>query len=126
MLKCSKLMGIVYPKGVIPLQMPECFAASPPFFKRNDAKVPHGIPPKCIKVYRSVLNCILTYRNVSNCIDRIKLYRNVLKCTIVYRRLSLSEFIRVYRNLSEFIRINPINFDWFGLVPMNSASLLAP
>ena len=41
---------------------------------RNDAKVPHGIPPKCIKVYRSVLNCIVTYPNVSKC---IKLYRNV-------------------------------------------------
>ena len=100
MLKCSKLMGIVYPKGVIPLQMPECFAASPPFFKRNDAKVQRDIPPKCIKVYRSVLKCIVTYPNVLNCIEvyrnvskRIKLYRNVLKCIIVYRRLSLSELI---------------------------------
>ena len=36
---------------------------------RNDAKVPHGIPPKCIKVYRSVLNCIVTYPNVLNCIE---------------------------------------------------------
>ena len=81
MLKCSKLMGIVYPKGVIPLQMPECFAASPPFFKRNDAKVQRAATPKCIKVYRSVLKCIVTYPNVSK---RIKLYRNVSNCIETY------------------------------------------
>ena len=103
-------MGIVYPKGVIPLQMPECFAASPPFFKRNDAKVQRAATPKCIKVYRSVLNCIVTYPNVSK---RIKLYRNVLNCIIVYRRLSLSEFIGTYRSLLELIRLVPIGSDYF-------------
>ena len=65
------------------------------FFSGNDTKVQHGATPKCIKVYRSVLNCIVTYPNVSK---RIKLYRNVSKCIKVYRRLGLSELIRVYRN----------------------------
>ena len=41
---------------------------------RNDAKVPHDATPKCIKVYRSVLNCIVTYRSVSK---RIKVYYSV-------------------------------------------------
>ena len=36
---------------------------------RNDAKVQHGATPRCIKVYRSVLNCIVTYPNVSKCIE---------------------------------------------------------
>ena len=107
MLKCSKLMGIVYPKGVIPLQMPECFAASAPFFKRNDAKVQRDIPPKCIKVYRSVLNCIVTYPNVSKC---IKLYRSVSK----------DKFIGTYPSLSELIGINPISSDWFRLILISS------
>ena len=53
----------------IPLPKHGCFAASPPFFKRNDAKVQRGTTPKCIKVYRSVLNCIVTYPNVSKCIE---------------------------------------------------------
>ena len=95
MLKCSKLMGIVYPKGVIPLQMPECFAASPPFFKRNDAKVQRGATPKCIKVYRNVLNCIVTYPNVSK---RIKLYQNVSNCIETYQ--TVSKRIKLYRNVS--------------------------
>ena len=41
---------------------------------RNDAKVQHGAPPRCIKVYRSVSNCIVTYPNVLKC---IKLYQSV-------------------------------------------------
>ncbi len=52
-----------------------------PISRRNDAKVPHGIPPKCIKLYRSVLKCIVTYPNVSKCIE---LYRNVSKCIVTY------------------------------------------
>ena len=68
---------------------PLCF-----FLKSNDAKVQHAATPKCIKVYRSVLNCIVTYPNVSK---RIEVYRNVLNCIEVYRRLSeLSVFIRTY------------------------------
>ena len=55
-----------------------CSVRLPPISLRNDAKVPHGIPPKCIKVYRSVLNCIVTYPNVLKCIEVYhKLYRNV-------------------------------------------------
>ena len=100
MLKCSKLMGIVYPKGVIPLQMPECFAASPPFFKRNDAKVQRGATPKCIKVYRSVLKCIVTYPNVSK---RIETYQTVSKRIKAYR--SVSKRIKVYRSVSKRIKV---------------------
>ena len=40
-----------------------------PISLRNDAKVQHGIPHRCIKVYRSVLKCIVTYPNVSKCIE---------------------------------------------------------
>ena len=68
---------------------PLCF-----FLKSNDAKVQHAATPKCIKVYRSVLNCIVTYPNVSKRIKvyrtvskRIKLYRNVLNCIEVYRNV---------------------------------------
>ena len=43
---------------------PLCF-----FLKSNDAKVQHAATPKCIKVYRSVLNCIVTYPNVLKCIE---------------------------------------------------------
>ena len=43
--------------------------ASTAYSLRNEAKVQRGIPPKCIKVYRSVLNCIVTYPNVLNCIE---------------------------------------------------------
>ncbi len=65
---------------------PLCF-----FLKSNDAKVQHAATPKCIKVYRSVLNCIVTYPNVSKRIKlyqtvskRIKLYRNVSNCIETY------------------------------------------
>ena len=55
------------------------------FLSGSDAKVQRGIPPNCIKLYRSVLNCIVTYPNVSKCIK-------------LYRRISLSELIGVYQN----------------------------
>ena len=58
---------------------PLCF-----FLKSNDAKVQHAATPKCIKVYRSVLNCIVTYPNVSK---RIKLYRTVSNCIELYRNV---------------------------------------
>ena len=38
-----------------------CSARLPPISLRNDAKVQRAATPKCIKVYRSVLNCIVTY-----------------------------------------------------------------
>ena len=53
------------------------------FLSGSDAKVQRGATPKCIKVYRSVLNCIVTYPNVSKC---IKVYRSVSKRIKVYRR----------------------------------------
>ena len=62
-----------------------CSARLTPISLRNDAKVQHGITPKCIKVYRNVLNCIVTYPNVSKC---IKLYRSVSNCIEVYRNVS--------------------------------------
>ena len=55
---------------------PLCF-----FLKSNDAKVQHAATPKCIKVYRSVLNCIVTYPNVSK---RIKLYQTASNCIETY------------------------------------------
>gem|GEM_PF-5587456 len=46
-----------------------CSARLPPISLRNDAKVQRAATPKCIKVYRSVLNCIVTYPNVLKCIE---------------------------------------------------------
>ena len=65
-----------------------CIALSP---TRNDAKVPHGIPRRCIKLYRNVLNCIVTYPNVSKCIET---YQTVSKCIKLYR--SVSNCIETY------------------------------
>ena len=57
--------GAVTARGGNTLPELACSARLTPISLRNDAKVPHGIPPKCIKVYRSVLKCIVTYPNVS-------------------------------------------------------------
>ena len=73
--------GAVTARGDNTLSELACSARLPPISLRNDAKVQRGATPKCIKVYRSVLNCIVTYPNVSK---RIKLYRNVSNCIEVY------------------------------------------
>ena len=77
--------GAVTARGDNAMSELACSAHLPPISLRNDAKVQHGITPKCIKVYRNVLNCIVTYPNVSKC---IKLYRSVSNCIEVYRNVS--------------------------------------
>ena len=51
------------------------------FLSGSDAKVQRAATPKCIKVYRSVLNCIVTYPNVLKCIE---VYQTVSKCIETY------------------------------------------